>query len=215
MTSFRKRVLFYVLTFLFVVFLFLTALVYVFPHSIPIDREFSEEVQEYQHPFLDSFMKAVSAVGVFPYSVVMVLLTALLFFLLKFKKEAIYILATLLSGLVSSSLKIIINRPRPTADIVRIIGETKRQSFPSGHVLFYVVFFGFIAMLMYYLKSLPNGFRIVFGAISLFFIFTVPFSRVYLGAHWFTDVLGGFLFGLLCLLFLGFFYLRNSSKPSS
>jgi membrane-associated phospholipid phosphatase len=152
MTPFRKRVLFYVVTFLFLVFLFLTALVYVFPHSMSIDMEVSEEIQEYQHPYLDAFMKSVSAVGVFPYSVVMVLITALLFFVLRFRKEAIYISATLLSGVVSSALKIIINRPRPTEDLVRIIGETKRQSFPSGHVLFYVLFFGFMLMLMYYLK---------------------------------------------------------------
>ncbi len=214
MTPFRKRVLFYVLTFLFLVFLFLTALVYVFPHSMSIDMEVSEEIQEYQHPYLDAFMKSVSAVGVFPYSVVMVLITALLFFVLRFRKEAIYISATLLSGVVSSALKIIINRPRPTEDLVRIIGETKRQSFPSGHVLFYVLFFGFMLMLMYYLKSLPKTFRLIVAAISLFFILTIPFSRVYLGAHWFTDVLGGFLFGLLCLLILGFFYLEKPDKPS-
>ena len=176
--------------------------------------EVSEEIQEYQHPYLDAFMKSVSAVGVFPYSVVMVLITALLFFVLRFRKEAIYISATLLSGVVSSALKIIINRPRPTEDLVRIIGETKRQSFPSGHVLFYVLFFGFMLMLMYYLKSLPKTFRLIVAAISLFFILTIPFSRVYLGAHWFTDVLGGFLFGLLCLLILGFFYLQKPDKPS-
>ncbi len=215
MTAFRKRVLFYLLTFLFLAFLGLTTLVYVFPNSILIDKEFSEEVQEHQNLFLDVLMKSISEVGIYPYSVIMVLFTALLFCLFKFKKEAIYISATLLSGVVSSVLKIIINRPRPTNDLVRIVVETKRQSFPSGHVLFYVVFFGFIAMLMYYLKSIPKSIRLVFGIISLFFIFTIPFSRVYLGAHWFTDVLAGFLFGLLCLLILGYLYLRKPDKPSS
>ena len=214
MTPFRKRVLLYVLTFLFLVFLSLSALVYVFPSSTLIDMEVSEEIQEHQNLFLDTLMKSVSVVGIFPYSVVMVLFTAMIFFLLKLKKEAIYICATLLSGVISSALKIIINRPRPTEDLVRIIGETKRQSFPSGHVLFYVLFFGFMLMLMYYLKSIPKTFRLIVATISLFFILIIPFSRVYLGAHWFTDVLGGFLFGLLCLLILGFFYLQKPDKPS-
>ena len=208
MSPYRKRILFYLLGFLLLGFIILTALIYAFPNSV-VDQEFSEEVQEHQHPFLDALMKGISAVGVFPYSVIMVLFTAALFLLFKFKKEAFYICATLISGVVSSSLKIIINRPRPTEDMVRIIGETKRQSFPSGHVLFYVVFFGFLTLLMYHLKSINTRLRIILGCISLFFVFTIPFSRIYVGAHWFTDVLGGFLFGLLCLLILGYYYLRK------
>lgn len=205
---YRKRILFYILGFIVLSFIILTALIYNFPHSV-VDIEFSEEIQENQHPFLDALMKGVSAVGVFPYSVIMVLFTAMLFLLCKYKREAFYISATLISGLISSSLKIIINRPRPSADLVRIIAETKRQSFPSGHMLFYVVFFGFLILLMYHLKSINKSLRLMLGAISLFFIFTIPFSRVYLGAHWFTDVLGGFLLGIFCLLILGYFYLRK------
>jgi undecaprenyl-diphosphatase len=136
----------------------------------------------------------------------------LLFLLFKFKKEALFICFTGVSGLVSSSLKILINRPRPTEDVVRILEETKRQSFPSGHVLFYVLFFGFLTLLMYHLKTIPKSFRICLGLFFLFMIFTVPLSRVYLGAHWFTDVLGGFLLGMLCLLILSYFYLRKGNR---
>jgi undecaprenyl-diphosphatase len=111
--------------------------------------------------------------------------------------------------LVSSALKILINRPRPTEDVVRILEKAKRQSFPSGHVLFYVLFFGFLALLMYHLKNIPKYIRLIIGIIAVFLIFTVPLSRVYLGAHWFTDVLGGFLLGILSLLILSYLYLRK------
>lgn len=204
----RKRILIYVLGLILTGFIVLTMLVYLFPHSI-IDLEFSEEVQEHQFPFLDTLMKYISAAGIFPYSVILVLSTALLFRFFKLRKEAVYICFTLVSGLVSASLKIIINRPRPTEDMVRIVEKATRQSFPSGHVLFYVVFFGFMTLLMYRLKSLPAIIRISVSAISLFLVFTIPFSRVYLGAHWFTDVLGGFLLGMLCLMILSFLYLKK------
>ena len=210
MSPYRKRLLFYVLGILALGFIILTGLISVFPESV-IDREFSEEIQEYHHPSLNLLMKAISAVGVFPYSFIMIVITALIFLAFKFRKEALYICFTGISGVVTYSLKILINRPRPTKDLVRIIEEAKRQSFPSGHVLFYVLFFGFLALLMYNLKSIPKQIRLFIGGLSLFMIFTVPFSRVYLGAHWFTDVLGGFMLGMLCLLILSLFYLR---KPS-
>jgi undecaprenyl-diphosphatase len=198
----------YVLGALLAGFIILTALVYSFPNSV-IDHEFSEEIQEHQMPALDLLMKGISAVGVFPYSMILVLITAFIFLICRYKKEALFLCFTLLSGVVSSALKILIKRPRPTENFVRIIEKAKHQSFPSGHVLFYVVFFGFLALLMYHLKSITKSLRIVVGGISLFLVFTVPLSRVYLGAHWFTDVLGGFLMGMLCLLILSFMYLRK------
>jgi membrane-associated phospholipid phosphatase len=211
MSPYRKRVLFNVLGFILVGFILLTIFIYLFPESV-IDKEFSEEIQEHQHPVLDFVMKSISFVGVFPYSFALVATTAFLFLITGFKKECLYIALTGISGLVSSSLKVLINRPRPTESVVTIIEKARNQSFPSGHVLFYVLFFGFLALLMYHLKVLPKYLRLVVGSLSLFLIFTVPISRVYLGAHWFTDVLGGFLLGMLCLLILSYFYLRAPAK---
>lgn len=204
----RKHILWYVLGIILLGFIILTTLVSAFPYSV-IDREFSEEIQEHQHPIMDSLMKYISAVGIFPYSVIMVLCTALIFYVSKLRKEALYVCFTMVSGLVSASLKIIINRPRPTEDLVRIVEKATRNSFPSGHVLFYVVFFGFLILLMYRLKAIPKLLRILIGSLSAFLVFTIPFSRVYLGAHWFTDVLAGFLLGMLCLLILSYLYLRK------
>ena len=206
----RKRVLFRVLALLFFGFITLTILISFFPDSI-IDRGFSESLQEHQNPVLDSLMKGISSFGYLPFSLTMVLVVAAVFFFSKLKREAGFILLTLSSGIISSLLKIAVNRPRPTEDLVRIVEEVKNQSFPSGHVLFYVVFFGFIILLMNNLKFLPFWFRWTVTSASLFLIFTVPFSRIYLGAHWFSDVLGGFLVGLIVLAIISYAYLN---KPS-
>lgn len=194
-----KRLLLHLIIFLVSGFLLLTLFVLLLPPSV-IDIELSEELQEHQNPLLDGAMKLVSWFGKGLAPVFLVFGTALIFYLARYRREAIFTLATLLSGVVIYGLKAAVNRPRPTADLVTFVTEARFQSFPSGHVAFYVVFFGFLTYLMYRLADLATRLRLTVAVFSLLLIFSVPFSRVYLGAHWFTDVLAGFIIGLLCLI---------------
>ncbi|MDB5012055.1 MAG: phosphatase family protein [Daejeonella sp.] len=210
----RKKILFYVIGLILVGFILLTFLVSAFPASM-LDRSFSEEVQENHNPALDIIMKVISWFGYMPFSVLIVFCTAAVFYLFKYKKEAVFILLTLTSGVVSTAVKIAVDRPRPTKDMVTIIEKAGHQSFPSGHTLFYVMFFGFLVILMRHLKSIRQIYRWVVTSICLFLIFTIPFSRIYLGAHWFTDVLGGFMLGVICLFLLSYLYfIQPKSKIS-
>lgn len=204
----RKRILVYVLGGILLCFVALTILVSSFPVSV-IDREFSEEIQENQNPILDTFMKVISWPGYAPQSVIVAAITAIVFFLFKLRREALFILLSMISGVIGRTLKILIDRPRPTDDLVRIIEKAKYQSFPSGHVLFYISFFGFLIVLMYHLKQIKLSVRLIVIALCSVMIITVPFSRVYLGAHWFTDVLGSALLGILFLFGLSYFYMKN------
>jgi membrane-associated phospholipid phosphatase len=192
-------------------FVVLTVFVLLFPSSF-IDNKFSQEVQEHSNPFLDTLMKTISTFGYMPYSAIMVVGTSLIFLAFKRKKESLFVVLTALSALISLGIKILVNRPRPTDNIVKILVKTTEKSFPSGHVLFYVVFFGFLILLMYEIKTIPKWVKFPVSVISLFLIFTVPYSRVYLGAHWFTDVTAGFFLGLICLYGLSVWYLK---KPVS
>ena len=207
----RKRIFITTLTVIALGFILLSVLVWLFPES-SIDREFSAEVQEHRYPALDTAMKLVSYPGYTEYAGIMAVGVALVFLLGRYKKEALFVVLTLASGIVSSLVKMLVNRPRPSADIVRVIEETRQQSFPSGHTQFYVVFFGFLVVLMYTLKDLPGWLRLCVALFCLLLIFIVPFSRVYLGAHWFTDVVGGFMLGLICLSVLSYFYLRKTGQ---
>ena len=210
MVNKKQRIVLYIIAGIGLGFIMLTIFVWLVPGSV-IDREFSQEIQESQNPFLDSFMTAVSVPGNMPYSVIIVLSVAAVFLVLRYKREAFFIVLTMLSGLVSTVVKLLINRPRPSEPLVRVISKNLQQSFPSGHVMFYVIFFGFIILLMCQLKSIHRFLRIFVAVISLVLIFLVSVSRIYLGAHWFTDVLGGFLLGIVCLYCLGYFYLKNKS----
>nr|WP_294949587.1 phosphatase PAP2 family protein [uncultured Mucilaginibacter sp.] len=207
----RQHILLLVLIIISLGFVALTVLVILYPTSF-IDLKFSREVQEHQNKFLDTAMYLISIPGYMPESPIMIVCTSLVLFLFKYKKAAVYVLFTMLAGLVSTIVKALVNRPRPSDDIVRIVLKTTQQSFPSGHVLFYVVFFGFLVVLMYQLEDIPKYLRWFVIAVSLSMIFIVPLSRIYLGAHWFTDVTGGFLLGILCLYLLSWLYLRKPAK---
>lgn len=175
---------------------------------IPMDLSISKVVQAIQFKGLDNIMLAISIFGELPFSLLSVLLVAFIFFKTGFKREGYFVALTLLSGLIILGIKNLIDRPRPTEFYVRLVEINRFQSYPSGHTLSYVLFFGFLIVLMNHLKNINNRLRMSLIVISYFLIFTIPVSRIYLGAHWFTDVLGGVLLGLICLFPLVHFYLK-------
>lgn len=186
-------------------------------HPIPnLDVKISLWVQQYHSDWLDKLMLGISFFGELPYSLLMVLLISGIFFRLKYKREAYFLLAISLSGLLILGLKNIIDRPRPTAFYVRLVEINRFHSFPSGHVMSYFIFFGFLIVLMYKLPNISPGIKKAVSYIASFLIVSIPISRIYLGAHWFTDTLGGLLLGLLCLLPLCHFYFkRNGDKAEA
>ena len=93
-------------------------------------------------------------------------------------------------------------RPRPDAALALV--EETGYAFPSGHAVFATAFYGALVYLLGRwgcFAQRPALLWAVRGALALF-IMAVGASRVYLGAHWPSDVIGGFLFGGLCLAVL-------------
>lgn len=133
-------------------------------------------------------------------STVIVLGIAAALYLL-FKKELLYLYTLILifAGAESSVylIKILINRPRPIADIAYYIENS--ASFPSGHSMTAMAFFGFITYYIVRHVSGKNNRSIVIMLGSLL-ILLIGFSRLYLGVHFLSDVLGGFLIGGLWLI---------------
>ena len=117
--------------------------------------------------------------------------------IIKKKKIGISILANLviITGL-NQLFKRILQRPRPTE--YRIIQETG-YSFPSGHSMISMAFYGYLIYLIY--KHVKNKY-IKWISISLLSILIclIGISRIYLGVHYTSDVLGGFLISISYLV---------------
>ena len=94
--------------------------------------------------------------------------------------------------LINQLVKHIIRRPRP--NILRLVEESG-YSFPSGHSMVSMAFYGIIIYLVY--KNVSNKYLkwLLISLLSLL-ILSIGFSRIYVGVHYFTDVAGGFLLGL-------------------
>jgi undecaprenyl-diphosphatase len=101
---------------------------------------------------------------------------------------------------LSTALKEVMRRPRPLPPAVRVVvAPLGGTSFPSGHVLTYVVFYGFLAhLLAAHARSTPASGVAAAGLIGL--IAMVGPSRVEEGHHWTTDVAASYLVGTAALL---------------
>lgn len=97
---------------------------------------------------------------------------------------------------ISSLLKLVLRRTRPDTEYAANM-VFQSFSFPSGHAAAATVGFGFIAYLAFIGLSMP--WSIILGFAAILFGLLVGVSRVYLGAHYPSDVLGGILVGLVGL----------------
>jgi len=201
-----------IIIFILLILAFTILSIFIAEHPIlPFDVRASLFVQQYQADWLDKVMLAISFFGELPWSLLSVVVVAAIFYWQKHRREGLYITAILVSGLVILGIKNMINRPRPTAFYVRLVEVNRFQSYPSGHVLSYVLFFGFLIILMNHLTSIPKTTRNVITYLSAFLMIFIAPSRIYLGAHWLTDTVGGFLLGLICLFPLCYFYLKKEN----
>jgi undecaprenyl-diphosphatase len=142
----------------------------------------------------------ISALGGFAVLALVTLLAAGYLLVLKRWGEALLLLAATLGGTaISEGLKMGFNRPRP--DLVAHIVETTSMSFPSGHAMLSAVTYLTLGALIARAQEKKRLRGYILGAAILLTVL-IGASRIYLGVHWPTDVLGGWCLGaswaLLC-----------------
>lgn len=144
--------------------------------------------------FLTPIAKFITNFGGAIYLIVM---SIILFVIIKNKKIGIAIILNLgIVTLLNQLLKMILQRPRP--EEYRIINESG-YSFPSGHSMVSMAFYGFLVYLIY--KNIKNKYLkwsliIILGVL----IISIGISRIYLGVHYTSDVLAGFLVSISYLI---------------
>jgi len=178
-----------------------------------IDLAVTRAVQRIDAPLFTELMVAVSAPGYAPWTWVTLGCASIALLLGGLWREAIFVLLTDGASLVAAFVKLLVERPRPTADVVRVTRHLLDYSYPSGHVVGYVTLYGFLIFVLYvrfarsWLRTLG---MVVLGSM----IALVGISRIHLGYHWASDVLGGYAFGTAYLLVLIEVYRLVALKPS-
>lgn len=128
--------------------------------------------------------------------IVPAMLIILLILFIKKRKEFIFPFFLMMAEaeLIVFFTKILFHRPRPlTAALLE-----KDFSFPSGHANIAVVFFGYLAYIL--IKTSKNKYKTPLIILAIIMACAIGFSRLYLGVHYPTDVLVGYLIGALLLV---------------
>lgn len=192
---------------IYVVALAAFAILAIFAHLDPYfhwDLEISEHFnwQNFTPWGLPQLMVFISIFGNrwIPYALTAA--TALVFLLFRRRTEAAgLVLSAGGSALVNSLFKLLIARPRPPHDLIPVYRDLVTQSFPSGHVTFYVSYFGFLFFVAYALLKHGSTLRRLALTLTALPVLLVGLSRVYLGAHWPSDTLGAYLWSGVWLAF--------------
>jgi len=147
--------------------------------SLLLDKIIINLVNAIQYPLLFTFFYTITLLGeTYIFAGIAIILTAVL--MTRRKPITAFVLTIITSGIVQVLLKLIIDRPRSLGSLV----ITKMSSFPSGHTM---MFFAIIPIMS---KNFPK-IKITLWTIAIL----VGISRIYLGAHYFSDVIAGAIIG--------------------
>lgn len=164
-----------------------------------LDQQVVDWLRQAASPTLTQLVTWITHLATSYVIITVAIVAALWFaFVLRLKVHAMILLATIGgSYLLNETLKTLLMRTRPEWEHwVHATG----YSFPSGHTMAAVSFYGMLTYLLYRIvcaKGIPAWYIPLIGGVL---IIAIGMSRVYLGVHYFTDVLAGFLAGGVWLL---------------
>lgn len=151
-------------------------------------------------PFLDEIMLEITTLGGGVVLIMIVLITSVFLWQTNHKWSVyLLMLGTMGAKLANTLLKMGFNRERPS--VVEGIDAVHSLSFPSGHAMSSMAVYGCVAYLVGRLEPKPVLKHLVWG-FSAALILLIGISRMYLGVHYPSDVVAGFLGGLAWLAFV-------------
>jgi membrane-associated phospholipid phosphatase len=172
--------------------------------TIAADARAQALAQYFQTPGLTRVALAVSFLGNSPTVAVLTVVVAAVLFRLRSHRRLYMFLATMIGGsLLNVALKLYFHRARPT-EFPRLT-TAHGYSFPSGHSMGSMLFYGSLAYVVYFTIERHRAWRVAAVAACLTLVVLVGGSRVYLGVHYLSDVVAGFAAGLfwICVCLSG------------
>ncbi len=157
------------------------------------DLVISRDVQTINAVWFDGFMRLISWFGFAPQVNLIALILLAFLYLTGLRWEAVtaFVSAAGIS-IIGFVIKVLVQRPRPSANLINVEAQLRDFSFPSGHVLFFTAFFGFLLFLSFALLK-PSVLRAVLLSVFGGLVGLVGISRIYEGQHWASDVLAAYL----------------------
>ena len=163
-----------------------------------LDQQVTAAIEDFHGPARDRAARAVTFFGGQSFLIPSTVVVAAALALRGRRVSAVLFAGVVLGGLLLEvALKIVYHRARPA--LWPALVTEKTYSFPSGHATMATLFYGGVAAVVLHLSRKP----VVRGAAlatATLVILSVAYSRVYLGAHWTTDVVAGILIGLFWVI---------------
>ncbi len=183
----------------------------------PFELQITQSIQSFHPPWFDLLMRWTSDFGFYPQVVIWVAALVVVLWGMGYRWEAV---CMFFAGAGNAALETIakrwIARPRPNPDQVHVLRilDGLKESFPAGHVMANVAIMGFLIYLLLTFAR-PSVVRTLAILLLSSQIVLIGVSRLYEGEHWFTDVLGGYLLGILLLATTYYLYHWGRSRFSS
>lgn len=180
---------------------------------VTVDDWVVAQILYFRSPMVDDIMKVWTQFG----GGIFLTVASILVIIFLLEKNNYYLLSGFAAAMIGGSillriLKIIIRRARPSYNPALI--HVGGWSFPSGHAVMSVIFYGMITYIL--LKRITSArVRIFLITLACFMIFIIGFSRIYLGVHYLSDVIAGFVGGsfwlTVCITGLEIYALKENS----
>lgn len=153
--------------------------------------------------WMDGPMRAVTMLGYYKVVLPLLAVSAALFYFVRWRLSAVLLLVSTAGGIfLTTVLKAVFRRTRP--EVIDSGYTASFYSFPSGHATVAVGFYGALTLILAY--RLRGTARWAVVAVGAILVLAIGFSRLYLGVHYPTDVLAGFLAAPLWLVSVGTVY---------
>lgn len=169
------------------------------PAITQLDVAITLAVQHVRLPLYGWVLTHASDLGYRPGDIITYAAVLVIFFVLRLRLEAVLgVASSLLAGAVGGAIKLLVARMRPSSQAVHVAAHLSDYSFPSGHVIEYTTLFGFAFYVVLVAWQGSWARNVVLVGLALLVALVGP-SRVYLGAHYPSDVLGAYLLAGLWL----------------
>ena len=167
------------------------------------DRAVLLWIEGHSPAWLDGPMLLITSLGYYNVVIPLLAVAVLFFYLRGWKLSATLLLVSTAGGvLLTTVLKAVFRRARP--EVLETGYDASFYSFPSGHATVAVGFYGALALILAY--RLRGRARWIVAATGILLVLLIGFSRLYLGVHYPTDVLAGYLAAPLWVVSVGAVY---------